>query len=166
MPLESIYKPLIYNWNTIFRIANYEEHDKYRQQTFNFYSYPFFYPRRIIKYVQIRNCNIYEMNVMRTWRDNIFFILVEPKEAGNIRTSARALKNMGVFDGRSKHYGVQCKSISKFRRGNNWKEPGYRDYKEVRKAERLNLSFEGGLKRIITTAKKKNSDIVWEIWFP
>ncbi len=29
------------------------------------------------------------------WRDNIYFILVEPKEAGNIGASARAIKNMG-----------------------------------------------------------------------
>jgi TrmH family RNA methyltransferase len=29
------------------------------------------------------------------WKDNISFILVEPKEAGNIGASARAMKNMG-----------------------------------------------------------------------
>lgn len=29
------------------------------------------------------------------WRDDIFFILVEPKEAGNIGSAARAMKNMG-----------------------------------------------------------------------
>ncbi len=32
---------------------------------------------------------------MKSWKDNISFILVEPKEAGNIGASARALKNMG-----------------------------------------------------------------------
>jgi len=32
---------------------------------------------------------------MKSWRDNIFFILVEPKEPGNIGASARAMKNMG-----------------------------------------------------------------------
>lgn len=32
---------------------------------------------------------------MNTWKDNISFILVEPKEAGNIGASARAMKNMG-----------------------------------------------------------------------
>jgi len=32
---------------------------------------------------------------MRLWQDNIFFVLVEPKEPGNIGASARALKNMG-----------------------------------------------------------------------
>lgn len=32
---------------------------------------------------------------MKSWKDNIYFILVEPKEAGNIGASARALKNMG-----------------------------------------------------------------------
>ncbi|WP_333655224.1 RNA methyltransferase [Dissulfurispira sp.] len=32
---------------------------------------------------------------MRNWKDNIYFILVEPKESGNIGASARAIKNMG-----------------------------------------------------------------------
>lgn len=31
----------------------------------------------------------------KNWKDNIHFILVEPKEAGNIGASARAMKNMG-----------------------------------------------------------------------
>ena len=32
---------------------------------------------------------------MRGWQDNIYFVLVEPKEPGNIGASARAMKNMG-----------------------------------------------------------------------
>ena len=32
---------------------------------------------------------------MQSWKDNISFILVEPKEPGNIGASARAMKNMG-----------------------------------------------------------------------
>jgi TrmH family RNA methyltransferase len=32
---------------------------------------------------------------MKHWKDNIHFILVEPKESGNIGASARAIKNMG-----------------------------------------------------------------------
>ncbi|TAL22132.1 MAG: RNA methyltransferase [Nitrospirae bacterium] len=32
---------------------------------------------------------------VKDWKDNISFILVEPKEAGNIGASARAMKNMG-----------------------------------------------------------------------
>ncbi len=32
---------------------------------------------------------------MGNWKDNIFFVLVEPKEQGNIGASARAMKNMG-----------------------------------------------------------------------
>ena len=32
---------------------------------------------------------------MKTWRDNLSFVLVEPKEPGNIGASARAIKNMG-----------------------------------------------------------------------
>ena len=32
---------------------------------------------------------------MKKWKDNIYFVLVEPIEAGNIGSSARAIKNMG-----------------------------------------------------------------------
>jgi tRNA C32,U32 (ribose-2'-O)-methylase TrmJ len=32
---------------------------------------------------------------MGNWKDNIYFILVEPKEPGNVGASARAMKNMG-----------------------------------------------------------------------
>ena len=32
---------------------------------------------------------------MAGWKDNIHFVLVEPKESGNIGASARAIKNMG-----------------------------------------------------------------------
>jgi len=32
---------------------------------------------------------------MKNWKDNVYFILVEPKEPGNIGASARAIKNMG-----------------------------------------------------------------------
>jgi TrmH family RNA methyltransferase len=32
---------------------------------------------------------------MNTWKQNIFFVLVEPREPGNIGASARAIKNMG-----------------------------------------------------------------------
>jgi TrmH family RNA methyltransferase len=32
---------------------------------------------------------------MKSWKDSVFFILVEPRESGNIGASARAIKNMG-----------------------------------------------------------------------
>ena len=32
---------------------------------------------------------------MKNWQDNVSFVLVEPKEPGNIGASARAIKNMG-----------------------------------------------------------------------
>jgi len=32
---------------------------------------------------------------MNAWKQNIFFVLVEPREPGNIGSSARAIKNMG-----------------------------------------------------------------------
>jgi TrmH family RNA methyltransferase len=35
------------------------------------------------------------MPAIKDWRENVSFVLVEPKEPGNIGTSARAIKNMG-----------------------------------------------------------------------
>ncbi len=32
---------------------------------------------------------------MDDWKDNVYFVLVEPKEPGNVGASARAIKNMG-----------------------------------------------------------------------
>jgi TrmH family RNA methyltransferase len=32
---------------------------------------------------------------MTDWKENVYFILIEPKESGNIGASARAIKNMG-----------------------------------------------------------------------
>jgi TrmH family RNA methyltransferase len=32
---------------------------------------------------------------MEDWKDNVYFILVEPREAGNVGAAARAIKNMG-----------------------------------------------------------------------
>lgn len=32
---------------------------------------------------------------MKDWKQNVYFVLVEPREAGNIGASARAIKNMG-----------------------------------------------------------------------
>lgn len=35
------------------------------------------------------------LDEMKDWKDNVHFILVEPKEPGNIGAAARAIKNMG-----------------------------------------------------------------------
>lgn len=35
---------------------------------------------------------------MKNWKDNVSFVLVEPKESGNIGASARAIKNMGFMN--------------------------------------------------------------------
>ena len=35
------------------------------------------------------------MAIQKEWKDNVSFVLVEPKEPGNIGASARAIKNMG-----------------------------------------------------------------------
>ena len=34
----------------------------------------------------------------KTWKDNISFILIEPKEPGNVGAVARAMKNMGFHN--------------------------------------------------------------------
>ncbi len=34
-------------------------------------------------------------NSMKDWKDNVYFVLVEPVESGNIGAAARAIKNMG-----------------------------------------------------------------------
>lgn len=36
-----------------------------------------------------------KITAVKNWKDNIYFVLVEPKEPGNIGASARAIKNMG-----------------------------------------------------------------------
>ncbi|MHB8880299.1 MAG: RNA methyltransferase [Thermodesulfovibrionales bacterium] len=41
------------------------------------------------------NADIPSAAPMAAWRENIYFVLVEPKEPGNIGASARAIKNMG-----------------------------------------------------------------------
>jgi len=38
------------------------------------------------------------INSMKSWKENVSFILIEPREPGNIGASARALKNMGFKD--------------------------------------------------------------------
>jgi TrmH family RNA methyltransferase len=35
------------------------------------------------------------MGKMKSWKDNVYFVLVEPAEPGNIGAAARAIKNMG-----------------------------------------------------------------------
>ena len=35
------------------------------------------------------------LSTMSDWKQNVYFILIEPKESGNIGASARAIKNMG-----------------------------------------------------------------------
>ena len=34
---------------------------------------------------------------MKNWKENISFVLIEPKEPGNIGAAARAMKNMGFY---------------------------------------------------------------------
>ena len=47
-------------------------------------------------YALLRFCtSVLYLNKMKNWKDNISFVLVEPREPGNIGASARAIKNMG-----------------------------------------------------------------------
>jgi len=98
---------------------------------------------------------------MKSWRDNIFFILIEPKESGNIGASARAMKDMGfknlelvkpraLFDWRGKIYSMWCdwcarsgSSISGSAKSNRGKKFGYWDHKAAWKTKRIDHSSEG-----------------------
>jgi tRNA(Leu) C34 or U34 (ribose-2'-O)-methylase TrmL len=98
---------------------------------------------------------------MKSWRDNIFFILIEPKEPGNIGASARAMKDMGfknlelvkpvrylTEEARS----MACDAIDVldqaavypgYAKSNRGKKFGYWDHKAAWKTKRIDHSSEG-----------------------
>jgi TrmH family RNA methyltransferase len=47
------------------------------------------------KRVTDSTCGSSKNELMGNWKDNLFFVLVEPSHAGNIGAAARAIKNMG-----------------------------------------------------------------------
>ena len=55
-------------------------------------------PSRRLPHLSAHTCGIIKRNMTThtpKWKDNVHFVLVEPKEPGNIGSSARAIKNMG-----------------------------------------------------------------------
>ncbi|MFA4828137.1 MAG: RNA methyltransferase [Thermodesulfovibrionales bacterium] len=116
---------------------------------------------------------------MENWKDNIHFILVEPKEAGNIGASARAMKNMGFKnlelinpaeflndEGRR----MACNDVDVLEKAKVHKNLGdaIKDKgivigatRRLGKRRGLILPVKDGLKRAITAAKKNKVAILF-----
>ena len=116
---------------------------------------------------------------MENWKDNIHFILVEPKEAGNIGASARAMKNMGFKnlelinpveflndEGRR----MACNDVDVLEKakvhksfGDAIKDKGIviGTTRRLGKRRGLILPVKDGLKRAITAAKKNKVAILF-----
>ncbi|OGW39377.1 MAG: hypothetical protein A2Y97_12775 [Nitrospirae bacterium RBG_13_39_12] len=113
------------------------------------------------------------------WKDNISFILVEPKEPGNIGASARAMKNMGFRNLElvkpvnflsNEARQMACGSTDILERARV--HPGFRDAlkdknlvigttRRLGKTRGLIVPLEESIKRIITSAKKNRVAILF-----
>jgi TrmH family RNA methyltransferase len=116
---------------------------------------------------------------MKSWKNNISFILIEPKEPGNIGASARAMKNMGFKNFELVNPGdflsnearqMACDSIDILERAKI--HLGFKDAIEdknlvigtTRRLGRrrgLIIPLEDSIKRIITSAKKNKIAILF-----
>ncbi len=116
---------------------------------------------------------------MGNWKDNIFFVLVEPKEPGNIGASARAMKNMGFKnlelvkpveflndEGRR----MACNDVDVFEKARVY--PRFNDAikdknlvigttRRVGKRRGLILPLKDALKRVISAARKNKVAILF-----
>lgn len=96
------YNPLNFNKKINFCSTNWVNADNFCQMILLFHksclfcslSYFCIYPK-LVKCFENQREYFYIINSMKSWKDNISFILIEPREPGNIGSSARALKNMG-----------------------------------------------------------------------
>jgi TrmH family RNA methyltransferase len=116
---------------------------------------------------------------MQNWKENISFILIEPKEPGNIGASARAMKNMGFknlelvkpgdFLG-SEARQMACGSIDILKRAKI--HSGFKDAtgdknlvigttRRLGRQRGLIISLEDSIKKIITYAKKNKVAILF-----
>jgi TrmH family RNA methyltransferase len=116
---------------------------------------------------------------MKSWKDNISFILIEPKEPGNIGASARAMKNMGfknlelVTPGdflSNKARQMACDSIdilerarvhSRFRNAIEDKNLVIGTTRRLGRQRGLIIPLKDSIKRIITSAKKNRIVILF-----
>jgi TrmH family RNA methyltransferase len=116
---------------------------------------------------------------MKSWKDNIFFILIEPKEPGNIGASARAMKNMGFKNLELVKPGdflsnearqMACDSVdilerarvhSRFRDAIEDKNLVIGTTRRLGKTRGLIIPLEDSVKKIITSAKKNRIVILF-----
>ncbi len=116
---------------------------------------------------------------MKNWRDNISFVLVEPKEAGNIGASARALKNMGFKNLElinpqkflnDEGKGMACNAVdllekaiihSSFKEAIKNKSIIIGTTRRLGKRRGLILPLKDAVKRVITAAKKNKVAILF-----
>ena len=116
---------------------------------------------------------------MKNWKDNISFILVEPKEQGNIGASARAMKNMGFtnlelvypgyfFASEAKQMACQGVEILEKARIHERLEDALVDKnlivgttRRLGKRRGLIIPLEDSVKTIITSAKKNKVAILF-----
>jgi TrmH family RNA methyltransferase len=116
---------------------------------------------------------------MKSWKDNISFILIEPKEPGNIGASARAMKNMGFKniefvkpgdflgnEARQMACGSfdiikRAKIYSKFKDALEDKNLVIGTTRRLGRQRGLIISLEDSIKKIITSAKKNKVAILF-----
>ena len=116
---------------------------------------------------------------MKNWKDNISFILVEPKAPGNVGASARAMKNMGFtnlelvypgyfFASEAKQMACQGVEILEKARIHERLEDALVDKNLIVGATRrlgkrrgLIIQLEDSVKRIITSARKNKVAILF-----
>jgi len=116
---------------------------------------------------------------MKNWKDNISFILIEPKEPGNIGASARAMKNMGFtnlelvypgyfFASEAKQMACQGVEILEKARIHERLDDALADKnlivgttRRLGKRRGLIIPLEDSVKRIITSARKNKIAILF-----
>lgn len=116
---------------------------------------------------------------MKNWKDNISFILIEPKEPGNVGASARAMKNMGFtnlelvypgyfFASEAKQMACQGVEILEKARIHERLEDALVDKnlivgttRRLGKRRGLIIPLEDSVKRIITSARKSKIAILF-----
>lgn len=127
-------------------------------------------------YIFTYNCQV---NSMKSWNDNISFVLIEPRESGNIGASARAMKNMGLKNLELVNPGkflteearcMACDAIdvlekaavhSSFKDAIKDKSLIIGTTRRVGKRRGLILPLKDGIERIITTARKNKIAILF-----
>jgi len=115
----------------------------------------------------------------KTWKDNISFILIEPRESGNIGAVARAMKNMGFrnlqlvmpcehLNGEARYMACSAVDILKKARMYTTFDEAMKDKKliigttrRIGKRRGLIVSLRDSVKNIITAARKNNVAVLF-----